>query len=619
MIFGGVVNGEIIALKTNQLVRYLDRVRASTLKGVALLGVLFLLVAIMIVIAVPPANQYEISIYRVYPHSFWVSVVGAMIVGSLLIITSVRTSASRWWVFGFLLMLGTNALLLLLPFIRGYYMLGRADGLSHLGYVQDIASYGDLGGNIYPPMHLLVLVVADATGSDPRIIAMVIPVIFSGIYFGAMFYLVVHLVDSRERILFVLPFVMLPILRQSHVGFRPIDLAVMILPLVLYVFVKGQRNPSVPIRSTFVIILFALIVYHPLTALFLIGVFLLYIMARWAPQVRKQYATPTNLVSLSGVLFVGWYSSSTAIILRFNRIYTTLFGSQGGESPAEGYTQAAAEASPALVDLIRVVTFKYGIELVLFSLGFLFFVLGIFLFLHKRYVPTTYTIMFVGMVGLFGGGGLTFLFADLIVPPDRSFQFAKIGAVLITGQLFYLLWDRVDWNRRQPSIQIGVRIFFVAIIILLIVLSTFSLYESPLASEKNHQVTEMEVDGTEWLVAHGHASSDLLEFGMSYRRFFEAEHGLRASKPFNANAPPDHFNYDEQKYLGQSYINDRYLTLTRHGRIVYPEAFPNYPENWRFTPSDFDRLERDRTISRIYDNGGYTQYMVRANQEPPAV
>lgn len=584
--------------------------RAKRLGILALFGVVCLNVAVAIALAVPPADGYELSLYAAYPVYFWALVVGAIFLGSVVIVGSAGTPRNRSWVFGLSTVFVANALLLLMPYVRGYQMYGRADAMSHLGFVREIATSGGIEGNIYPPMHMLVLALAEVTSLDPMTIATLIPAVFSGVYFGAMFYLLVVLFDSRERVLFGLPFVALPVLRHAHLGVRPFDLSVMLLPLVLYLFVKGQRTPLPSVRATLVVSLVGLLLYHPLTALFVIGVFSIYLAARYAPRIREQYATPTNVFSLSVALFVAWYLQFTGIILRFDRIYNTLLGQNEDVTYLEKYTGVVEEASPALIDLLRVMTFKYGLEVLLFGLGFAFLGLSLLFVIRKEYYMDSHTIMLLGTLGLFSISGILFLVMDLIVPPERPFQIAKIAATVLAGQLFYLLWYHVDWSRHRSGLQTGFHVSLTVTILLLVVLSTFGLHNSPLASENNDQVTEMELEGSRWLTEHGRHADEFSQFGISYRRFHDALYGIHAPQPLVGTGLPDHFNYTVNRHLGQSYTNDTYLTITRLGRIVYPEGFPDYRSKWRFTPADFERLERDETTARIYDNGDYNQYLV---------
>lgn len=590
--------------------------RSTTLQGVALVGVTLLLGAIAVVVLVPGADQYEISLYRAYPAYFWMLVVGALFAGSLVIVGSARTPGDGSWVFGLLVVLVTDGLLLLLPYVRGYRMFGRSDAMSHLGYVRDVADAGDVAGNVYPPMHLLVLAVSDATGVGPMTVALLLPAVVSLVYFASMGYVLCLLFDDRERILLGLPFVALPVLRHAHLGLRPFDLSVMLVPFLLYLFFRAQRSHAPPVRVAFVVALVAVLLYHPLTALFLIAIFSFFLAGAYLPRVGSEFASPTNLVSLTAAVFVAWYSGFLSILVRFNRIYEVFFGpDDGGESQAEAYTRTVEEASPPLLDLVRVIVFKYGIEFVLFGLGFVCLVVALALLVRSEYAFDPASVLLAGTLVAFSFGGLVFLVMDLIVPPERAFQMAKLGGVLLAGQLFYLLGYRVGWIRSRPSLGAVLWACLVAVLLVLVVTSVFSLYESPLGSESNHQVTDMEVHGTAWLAANGDGDLNHSGIGLSYHRFHHAMAGTRTDPAFEASGTPPHFNYTEHDHLGASFANDSYMTITRQGRIVYPEAFPNYRENWRYTPEDFERLERDSTTARVYDNGDYDQYLVEGTRD----
>ncbi|MXR52988.1 hypothetical protein GRX03_15420 [Halovenus sp. WSH3] len=568
-----------------------------------------LLAAVGIVLQTPDPTQYEISIYEGYPGHFWLLLVGAFVLGGLTIVASAAVPEDRTWVFGTALLLLTNALFLLLPLVRGYMLYGHADPMSHIGYVRDIVSSGSVGDNIYPPMHLLVMAVSEATGADLFTIGLAVPLVFAAVYFVGMYYVLVYLFDSRRRVLFGLPFVLLPILGDAHVSLRPYDLSLLFLPVVFYLFFKSQRSPTPSTRIAFVVALVTLLLYHPLTALFLVGIFSLYFVARIVPGIDDRYSTPTNFISLSAVIFLAWYSNFTGIITRFNSAYYTLFGPETGEAPVDTYAATAEEASPPLIDILREAIALYGVAFSVFTLGFLFLAVGSILFVRRRYSPTSYTVMLGATLAVFSFGGLCFLLVDLIVPPSRPFQIAKIGAVVLAGQLFYLLADRVSW----PTVgsRTGVRLFFLVAIVVLAGLSVVTFYPSPYGTADNPQVTEMELSGSEWITTHGNTDNQLGGIELSHRRFHHAQNGVDAPLPFSRAVIPARFNYTERPSLGASYSEDAYLTVTRRGRILYPELFPGYRDDWRYTPSDFARLERDRTVDRIYDNGDYNQYRIR--------
>jgi hypothetical protein len=390
----------------------------------------------------------------------------------------------------------------------------------------------------------------------------------------------------------------------------------MLIPFVLYAFFKRQRYPMQSISAVLVLALVALLFYHPLTALFMIGVFAICFGVKYAPRIRTEYMTPTNILSLSAAVFLVWYSSFTGIILRFNRIYNTLFGLSGEEgAPLSAYTETVAESSPALLDLIRVLALTYGVDLVLFGLGFGFIVIVAWHGTGEGRYIDSHAAIFVGTLGLFSVGGLLFLTIDFIVLPERPFQIAKVAAVVLAGQAFYLLWHNIDRLRETSRGRVSFHAALMVALLLLAVLSTFSMYESPSSSERNHQVTEMELEGSQWLMEHRDESvGELLQFGIKWHRFHDAQYGTLTRAPYWGTFPPPHFNYTNRETLGESYATDRYLVITRYGRNLYPATFPNYRDQWKFTPQDFQQLERDRTTARIYDSGDFTLYVVHGTE-----
>ncbi|WP_336338621.1 hypothetical protein [Haloarcula brevis] len=575
--------------------------------AIAAVGVLLLVASTAVVLTTPTATEYEISLYESYPAPFWGCVVGSLFAGALLIFGSIGDPDDRSWVFGTVLMLATDALLVLMPLIRGYVMYGDADPLTHLGYVQDIANTGATGANIYPLAHLLVYATADATGLETMTLAMLIPAVFSAVYFGGMVYLLFQVADSRRGFLLGLPFVLLPILGYSHLLFRPFDFSILLIPVVLYLFFKSQRYPTPAIRGALVLTLLSLLLYHPLTAVFVAGVFMLYYGVQYVPRIRTIHRSPTSSFGLSLAIIVSWYSNFPGVILRFDTIYRVLFGTSSSDAPVQAYAQTAQEATPALIDIVRFITFRFGTEMVLFALGGGLFGVALLLSFRRRYELDTRTTVMGAVVGVFGVVGLAFLLLDLIVTQERPWQVAKIGAVLLLGPLFHILRNR--HRQRSQSLARSVRSVATVTVLVLVVLSTLTLYPSPLSGMTNDQVTAMEVEGSQWLTEHETGNKELYHFDIEYRRFHHAEHGVSEGLPFWEQFLPAHFNYTTNRYFGQNYDSGKYVMINRKGRIFYQETFPDYPQRWKYTPQDFQRFNRDRTVDRSYDNGDLRIYL----------
>lgn len=85
--------------------------------------------------------------------------------------------------------------------------------------------------------------------------------------------------------------------------------------------------------------------------------------------------------------------------------------------------------------------------------------------------------------------------------------------------------------------------------------------------------------------------------------------------PRHTELPPYHFNYTESPTLGTSYTTDRYLILHALDKVLYEKVYPELRE-FRFVPSDFEKLERDPSVAKLYSNGGLDVYFIYARASP---
>lgn len=129
----------------------------------------------------------------------------------------------------------------------------------------------------------------------------------------------------------------------------------------------------------------------------------------------------------------------------------------------------------------------------------------------------------------------------------------------------------------------------------------------------NQQVTENEIIGMTWFFDHRNENMLIQEIGLSQFRFHNAIYGRHAPVKniwYENTRPIDHFDYTNQTSFGDYDEDIKYMLVTTLGRITYPELYPNYKKQWRFTPDDFHMLENDKTVLRIYDNSNLNVYFI---------
>jgi hypothetical protein len=580
-------------------------------RRLAALGVVLLLCTVVITIVTPRADGYEISIYESFAWYYWVLVVGTLFVGSLTIVTSAlsKRGEGRLWVVGLVTVLLMNTILLLMPYIRGYAMYGRADPMTHLGYIQIITETGVAGGgNIYPNTHLLIRILGFSTGLTPMTVLNSVAPVATAIYFGAMYLLLREVFESRSHVLLGLPFALLPVYDIAHLGTTPFRISVLLVPLLLYFFIKDQRTGSMPVRVALAVTVISMVIFHPLTAIFLISVFALHAVVTRTWPLGVEQVTPTNIASLLLVVFTAWYQNFSGIIIRLEGIVGVFLFDESGEAPLESYSATVSSTSPELVDVIRVGVFKYGLDgsIVLFGLCALAF--SLYLWWKDEYESNIFVVVFGASLLVFAAGSVAFLVFDLIVGMGRPLQFAKVLAVLLGGGLLYQLYQRSE----RGGYQLGFEVSVATVLLVLVVLSTFTLYWSPLSSQTNQQMTEMELDGGEWLFENRNSEQQIQEFGVRQYRLHDALYGVDARSQVRQSDtfPPARFNYTVRPNYGANYVEDQYLVITQRGRVRYPKTYPDYQAFWKYMPQDYARLERDQTINRLYDSGDFVTYGV---------
>lgn len=586
-------------------------------RWLSVLGGGLLLVAVATVLWTPPVDGFEPSIYTAYPLWFWGILLAVLFVGQALILreglAEPRDPAN--WRIGFLLAFLVATILLFLPVFRGYPMYGRADPLTHIGHVNLIQQTGGAPfQNIYQNIHQLLLASSYATGLEPTAVANMVTAIISLFAIVATF-AVLDAVFDRRRVLLTLPFAVVLFGGSAHLNPSPYPQSILLIPFVLYLFVRSQQTESFVFRLPLAVAVVAVILYHPLTALFLLLIFAIHYAvvlrsdapASWRTRRPISRVTATSVVQLSAVTFLAWYYNFVGIILRFETVFRRLLDPGESETELETYGQTVSEFSPSILDIARVATFMFGQRMLLLALGSAFLLVALWRYARGKRFGTPYLLTFLLAFTAFVALGALFLFVDMIGGFGRPLMVAQLFAVLVAGSLVASLYEQVP---SRTLVTVGV----VALLVCLGVLTMVTLYHVPLGGNSTSQVTQQDFAGAEWYLEHDLQAAPLLEYGTSLFRFEHAlVHSESRTVPGSMTYPPPHFNYTVHDTLAESYDTELYLVVTERGRQFYPHAYPGYDDDWRFQPEDFDRLAADPAVSHVYTNGEVDIYYVDAD------
>jgi hypothetical protein len=588
-----------------------------------LLSISLLLCISYIIIKSPSAQGYEISIYEWYPWYFWWIIILLILISQIFLFgTFFDIEIDRpIRYYGFILFLITDSFLLFLPVIRGYWTWGVGDVLTHIGYMQDILLTGYIGRNTYPIDHLIGMVMFFISGIYLNEIVMIVPPIFSILFIIFTILLFKSIFKDINGTLYGLIFSCILLWGNANISFSPNAQAIMVVPLVFYLFLKRYTKPY---DSRFalltIIIIFFVTFFHPLVILILALCFLIFDASFFIYSKFYQTETVPNwknsfiIIMIIAATFFTWQAYVNILIGSIRRIYFWLIG-EALQSNYSYYSSIAEEAQIPIYNQISIILNIFGIYVIIACVSFLCIVL---LLKDQRFGITTnsferifssigFLIFFILTVLVFISGiGFGF---------GRIYNFATIFFLILIPSFLIYRSNSSDKRMISPSTAL-----ILTSIVLLVYLSTFSLFSSPFTKASGQHVTEADINGMNHFFEARNESINILENGPSSLRFFHAFFGTRFSSHtlllpgtpeyLAKDSIPDHFLCDNKMILGECYDSPRYLNIGIGSRIFYRKVLPEYKDKWRYNDTDYAHLENDRSVVKIYANGGLDEYYI---------
>ncbi len=527
---------------------------------------------------------------------------------------------SQQWLIGITLIFSANLILLLLPIIRGYVTLGRADVLEHIGSIKEIIYTAHFSSsNVYPAIHILAAEMSLLTGVTPELLAELIPILFYMFYIFSVFLLAKTISFHRGQVLLIVAFGSVLLFGRANEMLAPSIQCFFLLPFILLLFLKVQISPH---RSSYFLMLVILLLVTPFLhpgegTLFLILVFLCFSFTilfhkrdKYVKLINSSYYLKQVYVfyvcSILLIVWIAWFSCTSSFSGATMYIWDWLIYA-AGKTTAMAYSDLIVEANLSVFGFIRLFLNMFGQAAIYCSVG-LVIIIGLLkrLLFNKTRVAFqqfNFSILFIA----FGALMFVAFFSNLIwVSYNREMRYVIFAATILNGLGLHSLFHRK--HRR-----IGMA--FIAI--LLIVASTFGAFNtfaSPIVREANYQVTHMEVAGAMWFFDHQHPSLLIDSLSINQLCFANLVQGHQniSNNIRYAASPPVHFGYYENATYGESLTTDKYFIDSKLSRISGPSIFPEYVDLWDFTPDDFYRLDNhDPSVNLIYSNSEFWAYYIR--------
>lgn len=598
------------------------RIGLRNLKILLIITYIILLSALLIALITPRVNGYEFSIYDAYPGYFWYLVIASIFLGQICAVLSVLDgSTSRYWPLGFLAAVIANCLLLFLPIIRGYFIYGSGDILTHIGYMKDIGNYASIGSNHYPILHMLGFSMHEFTGLSFGIITMIIPPIFSTTSILYWYILGREIFNDKFKVIILVAIASLPMYGVTNSLFTPNHEAFLMLPLVLYCLIKFQNAADKREISAILITLSILIVlFHPLVAVMVMGIYaLLYVSDIISKLIlsSKPHAKNTWMViAIMAMVFAIWSTYIYLLTNALDPLISSIMGTDAVESQFMATLDLVSQVEVDIFYLIKLGLFTYGLDAILGLLALICILYLLILYSKKEIrIPRYLLFSIVCFIAFFTLGVIIF-FAMNEFGYGRVYNIARVfSLIIISGSV-------VTAYRRLQDISSSKKVFFCtltcALVIMLITLSIFTLHLSPVIKRSNQQVPMSDFYGMATFFETRDDSILILEHGTSQMRFHNAIYGrsypkvnIRYGQGYDEPLLPiDHFGYNTSFSFGSNYDGERYFLLATQGREFYENMYPEFPENWRFIERDFEMLESDASVIRIYSNENLDIYFI---------
>lgn len=560
------------------------------------------------ILTVQPAGSYELSIYDAYPPIFWISFASLVVVYGLSLISNATKTPKPLFIYG---ALSIYTLLLSLPGIRGYFIPERYDVLIHIGMTKDILFHGKIGvDNFYPAMHILIVQIKYV--ADVSIFSAItyLPVIIYLLFVPYVYIVAKQLVPNSKQKQIVLLVAFLAILHIPTPYLVPSAVSYVLAILTLGVWLSPMKHMK---KILVTLLLYtSLIFFHPLTSMYLTLILLIVdsvsLMCHKSDTI-KWYPKFYKLAPVVLIIWFAWYLSFYSIQINFGLVIRSIIGEGPKNIFTEKYLTTINIYSLSLLEILQIIVFKYGEQLLSILLGSIYSLVFFYGLLKrsKNEICIQYNLFLISTLFIIFSIWSVLNFFVYFVHPDRVFKYLSLYGILI----FPLF---ISWHIKE-NFKLPIKVFLALLLSFMTILSLFSMYPSPLWKVENRQVSQSEFIGWGFLFENRDENIKIKDDTKTTQfRFYCAWYG-RDSALSSKNVAfyeyiPDHFGYDIVPLVGCQYDKPTYYVISKIIKLLYPRVLPQKEEKWRWRPNEFIRLESDITVSAIYRTEDISVYFV---------
>ena len=596
-----------------------------------------LLAFILIVLRNNPATGFESSIYTGTPSIVWVVLVFIIVCGTVIILHQLyhrKETASNLWVIGLVLIVFSLTILFSAPALRAYTFYGKGDALSHLGTVRNLISTGHTESrNFYPVLHIYIAQLSSILDVSPMKLFGYIPAFFATILFMPFMYIFARFIlphKGQAILATIAGTAVLSVNGYGQVITAPNSSADMLIPLAfLLCSIRVFHMPKFRYSVLLIIMVLVLTPFHfvPMFALLLMMLFLwipnkvlvmiphnqyrIFRINKIPPPLNNNYQFVPIMILLVSLLYAfAWFYPFyiwKSVVINIYTIITT-----GGSNQFDSLRNTIEFASGYGYSVIEQFFKRYGDILIVGLLTVVSFPI-----LLKKITINRELGKLFGLYGPLVAFSITLVvlfFFNINFGPARFLYYIEILGALFAGFILFEIINRVKNAGRTYLVPLS----FALIALILVALQVNGIFRSHYSRytfTPSTHVTLADMRGFDWFFANKDTGIMTTNSSLAPWRFAHAlltleERNVRPDTTrLDYPAVPWHFGYDTNRYLGNAYDEDAYMVLDQNDRATYVETYPEVAA-FRFYSADFDRLEDDASLDRLYTNRGFEVWYI---------
>jgi hypothetical protein len=603
---------------------------------VLLIVLLSCIATAVFLIARNPITGYELSIYSSLFPFIIILIIAPVIGGIWLVIYGIFRNDGHWKM-GLLIILLSNLIIVLLPYLKGYAFSDGGDHLLHLGYVLNILNTAFINSrDVYPVTHILIAQFSLITNISPDIIINFLGPLFYLLFILFTYVLAKNTLSKAAAVLAVTASSILFCYYYNEIF--PMGFAFIMFPLLFFMYFRNVKTRSDGMVGLLVLMIILMVFFHPVAS-FILGV-TLFVMECGNLIYRKFFSIKKEPGSVLMPQSAGYFNFNLPLIsfLGFTLWIWYRFDVWGGaisslaswfnnQLAVQSMTAIAQESFNKLglniTDQLLLFIKSYGHTFIYLGLSVITIVLIIRMLAKKREVNIclfSYALIFLPLVCIWLidyvrpisdlSSGRLISVVTAMFPVLVGFALQRIGY----GGSEYPRENenkvtKAGFKKIAAASMVGLTLLVCSIIGIL------GIYPSPYRYQPYWGISHQTLDGESWIVENGNPSTNILSmYVTSTGSIAAALWGTDVSDypKSDLQGIDYHFGYNSYQTLGESYAENKYMFLVSSNKLLYTEL---WPQVGRLNLSDFAKLENDFSISCIYNDGEAQNYYVFSNSQ----